>query len=227
MDLDGIIGRIAESKIKEAIDEGKFDNLPGKGKPIVFDDDPVTPPHLRLANRILKNANVLPEWLQLQKDVATEEEEVAALRARLIREHRRRTAALAGAPPSHIASRQFAEWHAQSRSAYLRRLKIINTAILKMCLVAPSTYQPPAPRKIDVEMAAFDVDFPAPAVPVRVDAEQEGGTLKALARARYEGGAGGGSVRDWRPDGRRARTAAMTDRDDEDQQRPGSDAGSR
>src|SRR5437763_1892288 len=34
-----VMARIAESKIQEAIDEGKFDNLPGKGKPLVFDDD--------------------------------------------------------------------------------------------------------------------------------------------------------------------------------------------
>src|SRR5689334_22802808 len=56
-----VIARVAERKIQEAIDEGAFDNLPGKGKPLVFDDDPMTPPHLRLANRILRNANVLPE----------------------------------------------------------------------------------------------------------------------------------------------------------------------
>ena len=42
--------RIAEGKIQEAIEEGKFDNLPGKGKPIVFDEDPLTPPHLRMVN---------------------------------------------------------------------------------------------------------------------------------------------------------------------------------
>ena len=45
-----IMGRVAEQKIQEAIEEGKFDNLPGKGKPIVFDDDMFTPSHIRLAN---------------------------------------------------------------------------------------------------------------------------------------------------------------------------------
>ena len=45
-----IIAEVAEREIREAIEEGKFDNLPGKGKSIVFDDDPMTPPHLRMAN---------------------------------------------------------------------------------------------------------------------------------------------------------------------------------
>ena len=51
-------GRIAERKIQEAIEEGAFDDLPGKGQPIDLDDDPMTPPHLRLSNRVLKNAGV-------------------------------------------------------------------------------------------------------------------------------------------------------------------------
>ena len=34
-----VIARVAERKIQEAIEEGKFDNLPGKGKPIVFEED--------------------------------------------------------------------------------------------------------------------------------------------------------------------------------------------
>ena len=59
-----IIAKVAERKIQEAIEEGKFDNLPGKGKPIVFDDDPMTPADLRMATKILKNAGVLPDWMQ-------------------------------------------------------------------------------------------------------------------------------------------------------------------
>src|SRR2546421_7385731 len=66
-DMD--IERVSERKIQEAIEAGALDNLPGMGKPLDLDDDPLTPPHLRLANRILKNANVLPDWVQVDVDV--------------------------------------------------------------------------------------------------------------------------------------------------------------
>ena len=48
--------RIAERKIAEALEQGAFDNLPGRGQPISIDDDAYTPPHMRAANRILRNA---------------------------------------------------------------------------------------------------------------------------------------------------------------------------
>lgn len=60
---------IAERKIQEALEEGAFDDLPGKGQPLNLKDDPNTPPHLRLANRILKNANVPPDWVQLDLEI--------------------------------------------------------------------------------------------------------------------------------------------------------------
>src|SRR5260221_6764096 len=115
MNLESIIGRIAERKIQEAIEEGQFDNLPGKGKPIVFDDDPATPPELRMANKILKNAGVLPEWVQVQKDIQAERDEIAALRARLLRDNQAWRNKVASLPEGHSTARLYAEWHATFR----------------------------------------------------------------------------------------------------------------
>lgn len=64
-----IIEKIAREKINQAIASGEFDNLPGKGKPLVFDEDLEIPQHLRMAFKILKNANILPEEVQLKKDM--------------------------------------------------------------------------------------------------------------------------------------------------------------
>lgn len=59
---------IAERRIREAMERGEFDNLPLKGKPLPPDDERV-PPELRMAYKILKNANVLPEELELKKSI--------------------------------------------------------------------------------------------------------------------------------------------------------------
>ncbi|MDZ7291107.1 MAG: DUF1992 domain-containing protein [candidate division KSB1 bacterium] len=60
---------IVEEKIREAIAAGEFDHLPGKGKPLSFDDSPSWRPEERLAYLVLKNANYLPEPLQLRKEL--------------------------------------------------------------------------------------------------------------------------------------------------------------
>lgn len=60
---------IAERKIQEAIRNGELDNLPGKGKPLQLDDESTIPEELRLAYKILKNADCLPPELELKKDI--------------------------------------------------------------------------------------------------------------------------------------------------------------
>ena len=51
---------IAEQRIREAIERGEFERLPGRGAPLDLDDDPLLPDDLRVAYRILKNAGYAP-----------------------------------------------------------------------------------------------------------------------------------------------------------------------
>jgi hypothetical protein len=66
--------KIAEKKIREAIDNGEFDNLPGRGKPLRLEDDRHIPQDIRLAHKILKNADCLPPELELRKEIFSIEE---------------------------------------------------------------------------------------------------------------------------------------------------------
>lgn len=66
-----IVAMIAESKIKEAIANGDLDNLPNKGQPLIMEDLSSIPSELRAGYKILKNAGVLPEELQIRKDMIT------------------------------------------------------------------------------------------------------------------------------------------------------------
>ncbi len=184
------MGRIAEGKIREAMEEGKFDNLPGRGKPIVFDDDPLTPSHLRMVNRILRNANVLPEWMQIFRDIESERKQLLDLRNQFIRENHKWSLRLARSSQTPGTARQYAAWHAKSRTIYLRLLKSVNTSILKFTIVAPSTAQPIASCKVDSELALFDQDVPchAPNVPVPNTGEQSKSRLREAAAAKYRGG---------------------------------------
>lgn len=62
--------RIAEQKIREAMVEGKFDNLSGAGQRIDLQDYFDTPADLRLGYSILKSANCLPEEVELLNEIA-------------------------------------------------------------------------------------------------------------------------------------------------------------
>ncbi|MCE5333047.1 MAG: DUF1992 domain-containing protein [Desulfobacteraceae bacterium] len=72
-----VFDKIAEQKIREAMDNGEFDDLPGKGKPLALEDDRHLPQDIRLAYKILKNADVLPPELTLRKEILTVEEMLA------------------------------------------------------------------------------------------------------------------------------------------------------
>lgn len=60
---------VIEQKILEAQRKGEFDNLPGRGEPQRLDDDSDIPEVSRMAYRILKNAGMVPEEVQLRKEL--------------------------------------------------------------------------------------------------------------------------------------------------------------
>ena len=60
---------IAERRIRQAMEEGAFENLEGKGRPLIFEDDSMIPPDLRMAYKILKNAGFVPPAVQNEKEI--------------------------------------------------------------------------------------------------------------------------------------------------------------
>jgi hypothetical protein len=71
--------KLAENRIKEAMEAGEFDDLRGKGQPLNLEEDSQIPPELRMAYKILKNADCLPPELVLRKEVVQLQDLVAAL----------------------------------------------------------------------------------------------------------------------------------------------------
>ena len=63
---------IAERKIREAIDEGAFQNLDGKGQPLNLDENPYEDPAQRMAHRLLRNNGFAPDWILEAKEIDAE-----------------------------------------------------------------------------------------------------------------------------------------------------------
>jgi hypothetical protein len=73
---------LAEKRLREAIENGEFDDLPGKGEPIDLRENPFEDPDLRTVHRLLRNAGFAPAWIEERKDI---DAELAAAQTKLSR----------------------------------------------------------------------------------------------------------------------------------------------
>ncbi len=69
--------RLAEDKIREAIDQGAFNNVKGMGKPLASHDDEFVGDDW-IGLHVLRQNGFLPEWLELRRQVHLERPTVAA-----------------------------------------------------------------------------------------------------------------------------------------------------
>ena len=65
------IAWIAEQRIREAIDQGFFDNSPYRGRRVHLEEDESIPPELRMAFKVLRDAGCLPPEVELRREVAS------------------------------------------------------------------------------------------------------------------------------------------------------------
>lgn len=77
--------------IRKAMEEGKFDDLPGKGKPLPLDDNPHEDPEWSLAYHVLRNGGFSLPWIEARQAI---ENDLAAARQALQRTWQWREAAL-------------------------------------------------------------------------------------------------------------------------------------
>ena len=82
IDMEAAFRRLADKRIEDAMKEGKFDNLPGAGKPLDLEPIPAEE-NARLtwwALRILKNNNFTPEEIRWRKAIDHLKSRLAAAR---------------------------------------------------------------------------------------------------------------------------------------------------
>lgn len=120
-----------DDQIRRAINEGKFDDLPGKGKPLNLDDNPHADPDWRLAHHLLKTSGYTLPWIAARQEIETQ---VEAARAALAhawewRQQRRQS--------PQLAAQVQAEWGRALR-AFEAEVEKINRKIFDYNLQAPS-----------------------------------------------------------------------------------------
>lgn len=60
---------VAEKIILDAMENGEFDNIRGKGEPFNYDDDSLIPADLRMGYKILKNSGHLPPEIENEREI--------------------------------------------------------------------------------------------------------------------------------------------------------------
>lgn len=78
MDMGEVMRRLAERRIEQAMAEGKFDNLPGAGKPLKLEPAPADEAARALwwALRIMKQNDVLPPEIERRRAIAALRDQV-------------------------------------------------------------------------------------------------------------------------------------------------------
>jgi hypothetical protein len=74
-----LLDALVEQRIAAAAARGEFDELPGAGAPLNFEDDPLVPEEVRIANRILKNAGFVPPAIEQLRALRSLQDELAAV----------------------------------------------------------------------------------------------------------------------------------------------------
>lgn len=67
-----------EQMIREAMERGEFDNLKGEGEPVDLNAYFAAPEDWRMGFSLMKNAGVVPEEIELLKEVDAMKRELAA-----------------------------------------------------------------------------------------------------------------------------------------------------
>jgi DnaJ family protein C protein 28 len=121
-----------EEIIRRAIEEGKFEELPGKGKPLNLDENPHEDPAWRMAHHMLRNAGFSLPWIETRREI---EIDLEAARDFLARSRAWRDNALQqGSCPDWVE----AEWE-RSLQVFQDQVNELNKRIRSNNLAVPST----------------------------------------------------------------------------------------
>jgi len=127
-----------ERQIREAMEQGAFDNLPLQGKPLPNDENPHAG-EWGLAFKILKDAGFAPPWVEADKEVRALLQRRDAIMAR----------AAAEPPPSEATQRR-------DRAALEELVVAVNAAVTRLNVEAPTFRQQRAPLSLASELARYE-----------------------------------------------------------------------
>ena len=149
-------------QIQEAMERGDFKDLPGKGKPQQRNDNPYIPPAVRTVNQMLKDNGFAPRWIEVDKEIRVETEQVDKLIENLKGRRRRLEAQLRAQPLKRDAIRSVFEMErTRALETYIARLQKLNKKIQQWNLMMPLRDKQHPLHNLDAATANFHKECPS------------------------------------------------------------------
>jgi hypothetical protein len=119
-----------EEHVLKAIEEGSFDDLPGKGQPLNMVENPLEDPEWRLANHVLRSSGYTLPWIEERREILTEIDAVRLILARV------RKARMSPGSDDRYSEKE-SEWQ-RYLQAFYEQVELLNKRIANYNLQAPS-----------------------------------------------------------------------------------------
>ncbi|MEX1247449.1 MAG: DnaJ family domain-containing protein [Anaerolineales bacterium] len=141
-----------EEIIQQAMREGAFDNLPGKGQPLKLDENPFLDPEWQLAYHLLKQNGFAPDFIEQRQSI---ELELAAAREALARSWAWRQKALAAGERADWVE---AEW-GKAKKEFDEKVAEMNKKIknYNLAIPTPTLYRKPVDLEQELIILAANI----------------------------------------------------------------------
>jgi DnaJ family protein C protein 28 len=140
-----------EEQIRKAIEEGKFDDLRGKGQPIRWDENPFVDPDWQMAYHMLRESGFALPWMETRKEI---EAQLEAARAALKRAWAWGQSAMADGQSTAFVED---EWR-RSASAFREQIAAVNKRIFDYNLDVPLArfQRPPVDAEAEIQAVVIE-----------------------------------------------------------------------
>ncbi len=142
---------LISQRIEEAMRDGQFDNLRGKGRPINPAPEPHIPPEMQMANSLLKNNELVPAWISDRNAVLAA---VDTTRNKIRRAVADYSTALRSAETAAAREQVEARWQAQL-SALREEVRALNRRIELQNFKQPVTFLEIYKLRLDDEVKSM------------------------------------------------------------------------
>jgi DnaJ family protein C protein 28 len=143
-----------EEQIRQAMAEGKFSDLPGKGKPLDLDENPFADPDWRLAYHLLSTSGFTLPWIESRREILAE---IRAARLDLSQAWAWTAAARnAGREPAYIQ-----EIWMRAEEQFCQKAAALNRRIFSYNLQAPTHHLQVLRLDIEAELLAVQNQIPS------------------------------------------------------------------
>jgi DnaJ homolog subfamily C member 28 len=139
---------VVSNRVEEAMRNGAFDNLPGKGKPLSLERDPFVPEEQQMAYSIMKKNEITPGWIGDRKSVLAA---IERLRQEMQETAARFQAKMAQTTVAGDQARLAQEWGVWVVK-WEERVKTLNDEILKLNLSQPLQHLEVYKLRLDEEL---------------------------------------------------------------------------